>query len=65
MKVDKKFKYLETKGMFNELTHNRLDVTKKTDKSIFNIQLEFDKLNADDNLFYMRLVYSDVKLDVF
>ncbi len=63
MKDKKIFKYLELKGLYNQLVHKRCDVSEVTDKAIYKKRREWEN-PKDEDYFYTYVFTSSVELEV-
>ena len=63
MKNKKIFKYLELKGLYDQLVHKRCDVSGVTDKAINKKRRQWENTKNED-YFYTYVFTSSVKLEV-
>jgi hypothetical protein len=63
MRDKKIFKYLELKGLYNQLVHKRCDVSEVTDKAINKKRRQWENIKNED-YFYTYVFTSSVKLEV-
>ena len=63
MKNKKIFKYLELKGLYDQLVHKRCDVSEVTDKAINKKRRQWENVKNED-YFYTYIFTSSVELEI-